>query len=375
MTAPKVVLRYRNLTVEVESTPGEELLEHMHTTVMGQPGGLRYLHTNLADRLLSPGENYFMYLRKSGKMLGSVGFLCKDTETAGFRHDSWLIRYFSIKAPMRSVPVKRKERADPTDESRQASVLGRFIQPVFAEPSQLREHGDAESPAIIYAIIEQKNLRSMNFSTRMGLETVGVVAGFSFSRLNPRRSDRMEQLAQHEQDAMLVLLKAYYKSYTLFFPDPLFKNDDYYVIKEAGRIVAGLQIYRVTWRILDFGGGLANSVIRLLTRFPGVKKRLNPGAMHLLAFDGIYCETGYETALYELMEGVLESTGTYMGMLMMDNSSGLFRIFSENRKLGPVHRVIGTFYADVRVRFIHTPEPVRRYFLDHPTYIPTYDNA
>ena len=376
MDKPRTLLTYHDLTVEVESTPGEEIIEHMHNTVMGQPGSFRYQHTNLIDRLMTPGENYFLYLRKSGKMVGSGGFCGKPAQTDGVAHDSWLIRYFSIKAPLRSVPKKRKEKADLKDENKRSTVLGRFIQPIFAEPSQLRE-GDQnkDQPSIIYAIIEQKNLRSMNFSAQMGLETIGKMAGFSFSRLTPKRSLRVERLPKNEQAGMLSLLKEYYSDHTLFFTDPLFKNNDYYVIRHNGRVVAGIQIYLVTWKIVDFGSKTANRLIRILTRIPWVRKRITPEELQLLAFDGIYCAPGYETHLYELMEGVLAHTNRYLAMVMVDMSSPIYAIFENRKKLGILHKTLGTFLADIRVRFINMPEETRQYFLDHPTYIPTYDNS
>lgn len=376
MSTSRTLLTYHDLSVEVEASPSEELLEHMHSTTLGQPGSFRYQHTNLKDRLMSPGENYYMFLRKSGKMMGSVGFCGKPSETAGLSHDSWLIRYFSIKAPMRTVPKKRKEKTDLKDENKRTTVLGRFIQPIFAEPSQLREgKQEADPPSIIYATIDQKNLRSMNFSAQMGLETVGEMASFSFSRLSPKKSARVEQLPENEQGKMLELLTSYYKEYTLVFTDPLFKNKDYYVIRDQGKVVAGLQYYRVTWRIVDFGSKAANRLIRLGVRIPWVRKRITPEKLDLLAFDGIYCTPGYEQSLYELMEGVLALSGRYLAMIMADTSSGLYRIFEKQQKLGLVHKVIGTFKADIRVRFINLPGEIRQYFLDHPTYIPTYDNS
>lgn len=372
----RTLLTYHDLTVEVETTPGEELLEHMHGTILGQPGSFRYQHTDLEDRLKSPGENYYMYLRKSGKMMGSVGFCGKPAETAGIAHDSWLIRYFSIKAPMRSVPKKRREKEDLKDENKRSSVLGRFIQPVFAEPSQLRAgKQQADPPSIIYAIIEQKNLRSMNFSAQMGLETVGEMASFSFSRLNPNKSSRVERLTEKDQGDMLEKLKRFYSAYTLFFSDPLFKNNDYFVIREGGRIVAGIQTYPVTWKIVDFGSKTANRLIRILAHLPWVRRRVTPEKLDLLAFDGIYCEAGCEDALYELMEGVLEQSGRYLAMIMVDTSSQLYQIFQKQKNLGVLHQIFGTFMADIRVRFINLPEETRQYFLDHPTYIPTYDNS
>jgi hypothetical protein len=215
----------------------------------------------------------------------------------------------------------------------------------------------------------------MNFSAQMGLETVGEMASFSFSRLQPRKSVRVEQLKENEQDQMLELLKTYYKEYTLVFTDPLFKNNDYYVIRDQDRVVAGLQIYPVTWRIVDFGSKTANALVGMGCKIPWVGRRISPEKLDLLAFDGIYCEPGYEASLYELMEGVLALSGRYLAMIMADTSSELYGIFEKQEKLGLVHKVIGTFKADIRVRFINLPEETRQYFLDHPTYIPTYDNS
>ncbi len=376
MKNSRTFLTYHDLTVEVESSPGVELMEHLHSTVLGQPGGIRYQHTNLKERLYSGDENYFMYLRKSGKMIGSVGFCSKPTETDGLAHDSWLIRYFSIKAPFRVVPKKRKAKADLKDENKRTTVLGRFIQPVFADPSQLREGKTrAGQPAIIFAIIDQTNLRSMNFSAQMGLETVGSMAGFSFSRMQPRRSKRIETVEENQRAVILTQIREFYKEYTLFYSDSIFKNNDYYVIKEGERMIAGVQIYPVDWKIVDFGSRRANRAVRFLTRIPWVRKRIAPDKITFLAFDAIYCEPGFEKALYELMEGVLERTGNYIAMMMMDLESDLYGIFRDQKKLGMLHKIMGTTYTDIRVRFIHMPDEIRQQFYDRHTYISTYDNS
>jgi hypothetical protein len=375
MSNSRVLLTYHDLTVEVETTPPRELLDHIHGTTLGQPGSFRYQHVDLVDRLHAPGENYFMFLRKNGKMMGSVGFVGRHSQSGGVKHDSWMIRYFSIKAPLRAVPKKRKEKADLRDENKRTTVLGRFIQPVFAHPSQLRGEEDAEKPSIVYALIDQKNLRSMNFSAQMGMETVGEVANFSFSRLKPRRSERLEQLPDSDKGEMVLLLKEFYSDYNLFYSNPLFKNQGYYVIRESGRVVAGIQEYPVSWRIVDYGSVLVNSLMRVLTRIPWVRSRVGSDELKMLAFDGIYCEPGYEKVLYELMEAVLARKGRYLAMLMMDQKSGLYQIFRKYGHLGPLHRVLGTFMADIRVRFINIPAEAKNQFLAQPTYIPTYDNS
>ncbi len=64
-----------------------------------------------------------------------------------------------------------------------------------------------------------------------------------------------------------------------------------------------------------------------------------------------------------------------MAMLMMDRESDLYRIYNHHQELGILNKIMGSFLADIRVRFINLPPKVRQYFLDHPTYIPTYDNS
>jgi hypothetical protein len=374
MEEPRTLLTFHDLTVETETVPGQELMDHMHSTVLGQQGGFRYQHMDLEDRLKAPGENYFMYLRKSGRMIGSVGFVGRHKETGGLRHDSWMIRFFSIKAPLGSAQKKRKEKSDVKGE-RRASVLGRFILPVFANPSQLRGELDPEAPAVIYALIEQTNLASMNFSTEMGMETVGKVTSFTFSRLWPKKSNRIERLEEGEVEEMRQRLNDYYREYTLFFTDPLFKDRNYYVIRDSGRIVAGVQIYPVRWHVVDFGSGFINRIIGPLTKIAWIRKRFDPEEMRMLAFDGIYCEPGYEKELYELMEGLLAGEGRYLAILMMDMQSELYRIFASAGRLGIIHRLLGSFSADIRFRFINIPDRVKQEFLDKPTYIPTYDNS
>ena len=375
MAEPRTLLSYHDLSVEVETSPPRDLIDHIHNTILGQPGGFRYQHVDLLDRLTAPGENYFMILRKNGRLMGSVGFVGRHTETGGVEHDSWMIRYFSIKAPLREVPKKRKEKSELKDEHKRTTVLGRFIQPVFARPSQLRGEEDNGRPSIIYALIEQKNLRSMNFSAQMGLETIGEVASFSFSRLSPKYSSRVERLPDSEKEDMEQSLQEFYSGYNLFYSNSLFKDNGYFVIRHSGRVVAGVQEYPVTWRILDFGSSFANRLVRLGMKIPWIRRRIDPDETRMLAFDGIYCEPGFEEDLYELLEGVLAEKKRYLAMLMTDKKSGLYRIFSERGKLGPLHKVLGFLLADIRVRFINVPGQTRQLFLERPTYIPSYDNS
>jgi len=375
MEEPKILLNYHDLELKAHTSPPQDLMDHMHSTVLGTPGGLRYRHTNLEERLNAPGENYFLLLRKSGKMLGSIGFIGRHAESEGVQHDGWMIRYFSIKAPMRAVPQKRKEKEDLRDEAKRGSVLARLMQPVAKNPSVLRGEEEPGRPAIIYGLIEQENLRSMNFSAQMGMETVGEVSNFIFSRLRPKASAGLEVLSEVDIPEMKSRLKAFYRDYMLFFPEQLFRNQSYYVIRHDGNIVAGVQAYQVCWQVMDFGSALANRLAKWGRHIPWIRKRIDPEGIRLQAFDGIFCEPGHEAELHKLLESVLARTDSYVGMIMADKSSSLYQLFGDEAHLGPLHRVLGSFTSDVRVRFINIGEELKQSFIDRPTYIPTYDNS
>lgn len=373
MQKPKILLRHFDLTIEVESHPGDELIRHMHDTLLGMPGGFQYYHTNVSDRLHSLDENYFLYLRKSGKMLGSVGFCGRVSEVLGFRHNVWMVRYFSIKAPMRSVPSETGER---DSLEKRSSVLGRFIKPVIDNPSLLKNGKQKEvESAIIFGIIDQTNIRSRNFAGSAGFQSIGRINFFPFSRFRPKLSTRVSPLPDKEQGKMIRLLNSFYKDYTLLTTENLFQGRDYYVIREKDEIIAGMQVYPVTWNVVNFGSGFANGMIRMITAIPYFRRRINPKNLNLLAFDGMYVKKGSENILYELMEGVLALKKVYVGLIIADEQSHLNNLFNRIGKRGPIYSMVGSFHADVMAKFINMPENVMDYYRKLPKYISSYDNS
>ena len=165
------------------------------------------------------------------------------------------------------------------------------------------------------------------------------------------------------------------KDYTLLTTENLFKNQDYYVIKENDEIIAGLQAYEVTWKVVNFGLGVVNGVMNIITKIPYLKKRFNPKNLKLLAFDGIYVKEGHENVLYELMEGVLAKKEIYLSLLIIDRNARMNDIIEKYENRGTVYRMLGTFNADVMAKFINIPDEVQTHYRQNPKYISSYDNS
>ena len=185
----------------------------------------------------------------------------------------------------------------------------------------------------------------------------------------------MHPLQDKEMAGMIKRLNEFYKDFTLLTTENLFKGQDYYVIKEQNEIIAGLQIYEVTWRVVSFGSGFMNRIMGLMSKIPYFRRRINPKNLKLIALDGIYFREGSEDALYELIESVRAARNVYVALLIMDEKSKVNRLFEDMERRGIVYKLLGKFKADVMAKFINIPENVQQFYREHPTYISSYDNS
>jgi len=98
----QTVLEKGSMQVTLEHEAPRELIEHMEQTWLGTPGGVQYHHTSGVEKIRNLADAHFLFLRRAGRMLGSIGYLERVTRNGDRSYKTWLVRYFSIKAPMRS---------------------------------------------------------------------------------------------------------------------------------------------------------------------------------------------------------------------------------------------------------------------------------
>src|SRR6056297_2535430 len=123
MSEIKTVWEQGSMSTTLETLPPQELIDHIGTTYLGTPGGLQYHHTTGIDKLKNMKTCYFVFLRRSGKMLGSIGYALREAHAGEATYKCWLVRYFAIKAPLRSNKVTRKQRSRRPVKDRSASLI------------------------------------------------------------------------------------------------------------------------------------------------------------------------------------------------------------------------------------------------------------
>jgi hypothetical protein len=376
MPAVKTVWEQGSMSTTLETLPPQELIDHIETTYLGTPGGLQYHHTTGLYKLKKIRNCYFVFLRRSGKMIGSIGYVLRDTKAGDSTYRSWLIRYFSVKAPLRTEKKSKRQIKKRPISDRAVSMLKDITHIFHDNPERLVDLEVPHIPkAVIYGLVEKKNERSRNFAEIGGYSRTGEIESFMFSRLRKRKNIGIEQLKKEEIPSMKLLLEDFYKGHAFYFDEYLFIDNNYFVIREKGEIIAGLQANEEMWEIKTVGSNFLDSVIKFFTRIPIIGRRFRYEEMRFLGIEGIYFKEGHEDDIYRLLEGVLAHKDHYLALLIMDVRSPEYRVFSERKRLGPVHAVLGSFKADIYTKFFSFSEEEREEVSNRPAYISIYDNT
>ncbi len=376
MSEIKTVWEHGSMSTTLETLPPQELIEHIGSTYLGTPGGLQYHHSTGIDKLKNIKNCYFVFLRRSGKMLGSIGYALRDTHAGEVTYKCWLVRYFSIRAPLRSDKVSIRQRNRRPVKDRSASLIKVAANFFHENPERLIDPDTTQMPqAILYSLVEKKNERSRNFAGIGGYEKTGDVVSFMFSRLKQRKRAGVEQLCQSDIPEMRSLLRKFYSDHAFYLDDNLFLNDDYYVLREDGVIVAGLQANEEMWEIKTIGNATLDRLIQFLTRIPFIGKRFRYAQMRFLGVEGFFFREGRGDAVYTLLEGVLALKDHYLALMIMDTRSHVYLNFKQRKKLGPVNSALGSFEADFYTRFYSFPEEEKKRVSAMAAYISIFDNT
>ena len=375
MASPSEVLKYLKLSVSVEEEPGNDVKELLADTILGTPGKLRYRHTSFNTKLPFLGQIFFIVLKKSEKLLGCIAFSKRDTLYKESPVNSWYIRYFSIRAPLRAKSHKQKRRNRQEKERPQrANLLKLTAQKFFDDPTLLNEKsGDDPGGHLVYAYVEKENARSWDFTEMIGFETVGRLHTSFFSRFYPKKDPHVHSLGEKDKKLVLSNLREFYQDHTFYTEQNIFFGNNYLVWKENGEIVAGCQSNPEVWKLVEYPGLLNKLFLKVLIRLPILSRRFDPGYLKFIAIEGIWYKKGFEKCLLQLFESACAHHDLYLAIIWLDSESPLYTSIRHLGKLGIIDKFIKPAVGDIRVKFINWKEEDKRYYYEQPAYISCFD--
>ncbi|HEX2922216.1 MAG TPA: hypothetical protein VHO50_13720 [Bacteroidales bacterium] len=371
--AEKTILNSHGLEVRVSDEANEGILDILNHTVQGSEGGLRFSLQNPSERIKEyKNKIRFVSLYRKNKVTGTLGACFRITGQDNLRFHTTYIRYFAFNAVYQSeTKVRKKEKTSKSDQSEE-SFKKRTLD-LFSKPHLLDYPDISESDKhIMYAFVESMNERSKNIVHQAGFEYIRSFLTVAFSRFSPKKDNRVTKLEQVEKEKMKSILLDHYRGHSFYNTD-ISVSGTYYVLKEKGKIVAGVNTIHGLYRIYGMPGIWGWVIMKVLPRMPLFKKLFLPDHFRYLVFDSIYCVPGKEELLGPLFESACASESYNTALTWLDDRHDFYDKLRTRVKMGALNRMLNAKPGLVYARFINFTESEKEPFYNAPAYVSGYD--
>jgi hypothetical protein len=302
--------RLANLVQHSTIAPAS-VVELLKQTLIGTEGSL-YQLLDTEQKIHQLDQPHFFFIQRHQKTIGTIT-ICERPVTVEKQPALALyIRYFAFDPAYQSnASNKNRERN---------SVLDQHWKKIL-DTGNLSTDEPGKRSTFFWAFIDPQNLRSFNVNERFGFETIGTFSTIAFSRFFPKKSGQVERLAAADRKSTLEKIKVFYKDYALFSDVHLFEHNNYFVYRQDGEIVAGIQANPARFRIVSLPGIGGKIMIRLIPFIPFLRRIIHPEAHRFLASEGLFWLPGHENKVEPLLNSVLAITRHYSLLIWEDNNS------------------------------------------------------
>jgi hypothetical protein len=322
-----IVFQNEEVKIVLELSPNVDAIKLLKKSIYGT-NGPKYIHTGQEVKIVNLKNALFFRLIKNENTIGFY-CLCKRLIASNQgTYDGFYGRYLAV------------------DSAFQGNKFGNLLKKVAIEYVEKNE----EKPLAFYSYIEENNLKSLNISKREGFTSIATLKTTLFTRISPKANERLEQIKTEEVENFKVLLTQYFSKYALLNLENINYQNNYFIIRHQGEIVAGLQANPVEWKIVEMEGFSGKILMNVLPQLPILKKIFNPNAYQFLAVEGVYLKTGHEHELYPLIEGVLKHFSIYSALFQLDSHDSLIEIFNKNGNLGILNAIKKDITTHVMVK-------------------------
>jgi len=350
---------------ERTSEVSEELLELLNNTILGTPGKLRYKQTTLEQTLRSLKNLEFIEIKKRNRVLGTAGFIHRETWSNHGRLKTLYVRYLSVYNPFGN----RNRAKISTGRKARANNLRDKISSIFNQELNSTFDGENQS-GLYYAFVEKENIQSKRLCESFGFKATGRVCTYLFSRFFPKKSSNIRLLTENELSEFNTNLENFYANYSLTFKDLEPRRGKLLGIYQNGAMIAGLRAFPVKWKLIDVPGFSGFLMQKVLPHLPVFNRIFSCEYFHFLAFDHIWYTSGNQDSVQKLMEHACADFSINVGLSWQDEKSKLSHYLSKRAKLGFLNIVNGIVEADLMVRWANDE---KKEVIQQPIFISAVD--
>lgn len=287
----------------------DSVVSLLKNTLIGTEGSL-YQLLDTETKIHSLHLPKHLYIERNGKAIGNVTFCERPVQINDEEFVSQYMRYFAFDAIFQGG----------TDKGKAQSGLHQYFKSLL-ETSNLDPCQPKFDKSIYWAFIDPQNFKSFNMNEQFGFQTIGSYHTKAFSRVHPKQHQSVQRIQENETDLAKNLIQKFYGGFNFFSDVHLFDNNDFFVLKVKGEIVAGIQANPSRFRIKSLPGSSGKFLIKALPYIPRLRKLIHPENHEFLATEGIFWKTGFENRITDLLEGVLHLTKHHSLLIWVDENN------------------------------------------------------
>ena len=331
--------------IREEHTP--QILGLLNSVTLGT-NGAQYRHLDNSQRIKECDNPLFLSMERNKVTIGNVTF-CR-------RGDDWYIRYFAMSPRLQSAAVKKSK-------SNKSNLLKRELNDFFQ--STLDGQNDLGKVSSFYAYIDPNNEKSLWMSEDFGFNTIGKIATQTFSRVKPKKSNRVQKIEDWHEVKELV--NTNFENYN-YFHSAQTEKPPFYVIKdENGEIIAFAKISISTWEIERLPGRLGGVLTRVIPYIPRLNKLVRPKIHTSVVPEAVMIKDNNPELLDDFFQGILHQEEKSLILWWVDENEKLYIDVKPRMKWGLLHKLVGVNNANVVQRSNCTSNS------NHPFYTSGFD--
>lgn len=335
--------------------PSAEIRELLNNNIIGTPGkSLVYQHKKTNEKLDYINDPAFLSLKLKDKVVGTASFISRKIWNRNKQINACYIRYFAFKNSFRS-------KSDPISRINKSSLIKDAVSSIFKDDSEW--HNDTH----FYAYVDPGNIRSKRIIEDFGFKLIGTFRTIFFSRFNPKTNAHIERLDSKDISAFKEKLITFYQDHDFVCLDNIGYQDGYFVFKNNGQIIAGLQANAEHWKIHEIPGG--KHLIRIVSNIPYIKRIFN-SEFRFLSLEGIFYENGCQHLISGLISHALATYNRNTAIACIDPRSRLYELFQKMDR-----GFIKNLSKENEIALaLKTSEEVANNMLNAPIYVSSFDN-
>ena len=344
---------YADEGYEIYRQPGitTEAINQLKQTEIGSQGPV-YAHLDTEDHMLHLSNPSLFSLEKEQRLMGMAVFCNVQVWVRQNPFNCHYIRYFSASPEIRGKGLMKK----------------------FGERAMTLIREKETRKTIFYASVEKKNYSSFKTVNNAGYKPVREVDTIGFSRFFPKNNPGIKRADTPETRAKILdLLKDFYKNHSLVQFEKVFFNNDYYYLEENGQILAGCQIHRIHWKVVQMPGLAGKIIMSLVPHLPLIRRVFNPRKFDFLALEGIYFKPGGVRHLYDLLEGLLAREGLNTALFWFDTQCPIYQQFKDYGRFGFIHSFTKNAGTHLMASCKNLSPEEEKMLEESPVYVSAFD--